>query len=119
MTVECAGIGGQMVRAGQKQAAESKPRGTGTRKKAGSRGAAKLSEAAGKALEKNSEQIANSLLQSTLDGNASSAKLLFALAEGQKNSEAKGMKRRVRSMAVELAAEPEWNAGAIEAAAAA
>jgi hypothetical protein len=120
MTVECAGIGGQMVKAGQKQAEQGqavkgKPRGTRTRKKAGSRGAARMSEAAGKALEKNSEQIANSLLQSTLDGNASSAKLLFALAEGQKNSEEKGMKRHFRSMAVKLAAEPQWNAGAIEA----
>jgi hypothetical protein len=103
------GIGGQMVLARQKKAAAGRPHGTGAQKKASGRGRAKLNAAADKTLEENSEKIALSLLESTLGGNASSAKLLFALAEGQIDCEDEGMVRRLYSLAENLAAEPEWD----------
>jgi hypothetical protein len=103
------GIGGQMVLARQKKAIAGRPHGTGTQKKASGRGRAKLNAAADKTLEKNSEKIALSLLESTLGGNASSAKLLFALADGQIDCEDEGMVRRLYSLAEKLAAEPEWD----------
>lgn len=76
-----------------------------------------LNEAAGKTLEENSSKIAKSLLKSTLEGNASSARLLMSLAEGPADSEKAGMKRQIRSIAKKLAAEPEWSGETIEAAA--
>ena len=103
------GIGGQMVLARQKKAVAVRPHGTGSQKKASGRGRAKLNAAADKTLEENSEKIALSLLESTLGGNASSAKLLFALAEGQIDCEDEGMVRRLYSLAEKLAAEPEWD----------
>jgi hypothetical protein len=106
-----------MVLAKQRRAVVKKPRGTGAPKKAGGRGRAKMNAAADKTLEKYSEKIAKSLLDSTLDGNASSAKLLFALADGQIDCEDEGVVQRLRSMAEELAAEPEWVAGGKEEAA--
>jgi hypothetical protein len=73
--------------------------------------------AAGKTLEDNSEQIAKSLLDSTLGGNASSARLLFALAEGQIDCEDEVVVRRLCRLADKLAAEPEWDAESIKDAA--
>ena len=101
-----------MVLARQKKAAAGRPHGTGAQKKASGRGRAKLNAAADKTLEENSEKIAMSLLESTLGGNASSAKLLFALAEGQIDCEDEGMVRCLYSLAEKLAAEPEWDGDA-------
>ena len=98
-----------MELARERQAVVRKPRGSGAKKKASSRGTAKMNAAADKTLEENSEKIALSLLESTLGGNASSAKLLFALAEGQIDCEDEGMVRRLYSLAEKLAAEPEWD----------
>jgi hypothetical protein len=80
-------------------------------KKAAGQGASRLSEAAGKTLEENSSEIAQSLLDSTLKGNASSARLLVELAEGPAESKNARTKRRTGSMAKKLAAEPEWGGG--------
>jgi hypothetical protein len=55
------------------------------------------------------------LCRDSLGGNASSAKLLFALAEGQMDCEDEGVMQCLRSLAEELAAEPEWAAEVIEA----
>jgi hypothetical protein len=111
------GIGGQMELARQRQAVVKRPRGTGAQKKAVGRGTAKMRAAAGKTLEDNSEQIAKSLLDSTLGGNASSARLLFALAEGQIDCEDEVVVRRLCRLADKLAAEPEWDAESIKDAA--
>ena len=78
------------------------------RKKAAGRGASLLSEAADKTLEENSCEIAKSLLDSTLKGNVHSARLLVALAEGPAENEKPPAKRRSRSQARQLAAEPTW-----------
>jgi hypothetical protein len=98
-----------MVLAKQKKAVAGKPHGTGAQKKASGRGRAKLNAAADKTLEENSKEIAQSLLDSTLGGNASSAKLLFALAEGQIDCEDEGMIQSLYSLAEKLASEPEWD----------
>ncbi|MGC9159120.1 MAG: hypothetical protein ACP5FH_09020 [Terracidiphilus sp.] len=113
------GIGGQMVLARKRQAVAGKPRGTRTEKKTGGCGTAKLSAAAVKALEENSEEIAKSLLQRVLDGNINSAKLLLSLADGKEEEgcAGQGKKKRTRSRADALAAEPEWNDEVMEAAA--
>jgi hypothetical protein len=94
----------------QSLAVAKKPRKTKTQRKASGRGKAKMNAAADKTLEENSEKIAKSLLKSTLGGNASSAKLLFALADGQIDCEDEEAVRHLHSMAEQLAAEPEWNA---------
>ena len=117
-----AGNGGTMGVASRKLAVISKPpvKGSGKKaagKKATGRGASILNEAAGKTLEENSSEIAESLLKSTLEGNANSARLLVSLAEGPAESGKAGMKRRLRSIAKKLAAEPEWSGETIEAAA--
>lgn len=118
-TVECwYGIGGEMELAGEKQAAVQKPRGRGAQTKKVSRGRASLNAAAGKALENNSDAIAHALLTSILSGDWTSAKLLFALADGQIDCENEVVMRRLVTLAEELAAEPEWkgeaNTGAVE-----
>jgi hypothetical protein len=102
------GIGGEMGLGKENQAVARKPRRTGTRKKAVSRGTAKMKAAASKALENNSEKIAKSLLDGTLKGNVISAKLLIALAEEQADCEEKEPKQRGYSLAEKLASESEW-----------
>jgi hypothetical protein len=83
-------------------------------KKAVGNGTARMNEAADKALEKNSEKIATSLLNGTLNGNATMAKLLFALAAGQIDCENEVLVKRLCSLATELEAEPEWNGESTE-----
>jgi hypothetical protein len=67
-----------------------------------------LKAAADKKLEEKSDEIAESLLRSLLDGNVTSAKLLIALAEGQIDCEDEAMVERLYSLAEELGKEPEW-----------
>ena len=93
-----------------------KPYGRGAQKSVVNRGKARMNAAADKALELNSERIANSLLNSTLGGNPTSAKLLFALADGQIDCEDEGVVQGFVSLAGRLAAEPESSAEEIEAA---
>lgn len=109
------GIGGEMAGARKKQAAVGKLRGTGARKKKSGCGAAKVRQAADKAMMRNFEGLAQSLMQFTLGGNASCAKLLFDLADGQASMEDEGTMRRFRSLAEEWAAEPKWEGEAVDA----
>ena len=106
------GIGGRMGTT--KKVAVKKPRKTEIQKKASGQGAAKMSAAANKTLEENSEEIAKSLLKSTLGGNVNSAKLLFSLADGQKEYKDEVVRQCLRSRADKLAAEPEWPAELME-----
>ncbi|MGA3082159.1 MAG: hypothetical protein ABSD44_12340 [Terracidiphilus sp.] len=91
-----------------RQAVAGGPRGTGAQQKTVSRGSAKLKAAADKKLEENSEAIAKSLYENLIRGNATSAKLLFALAEGQIDCEDEAMVQHFYSLAEELGKEPEW-----------
>jgi hypothetical protein len=111
------GIGGEMMLGRQRQAGVGKPHGPGAPKKAVSRGSSKLNAAAGKALEKHSDEIVKSLYDSTINGNVISAKLLFALAEGQIDCEDEALVLRLFSYAEKLASEPEWDGETNEAAA--
>jgi hypothetical protein len=67
-----------------------------------------MNEAADKTLEEHSDEIAKSLYKGLLSGNATCAKLLLALAEGQIDCENEVVMQRVCSLAEKLAAEPEW-----------
>lgn len=71
-----------------------------------SRGRKKLAKAAETKLASNSERIAETILQQTLKGSMSGARLLLDLAEGSLSADA--VRRRVKSRAEALAAEPEW-----------
>lgn len=97
----------------KKQASEGKSRRSETQKKV-SRGTAKMKEAADETLEANSKKIAESLLQKTLAGNTTSAKLLFELAERKIDAEDEPVMKPLRSLAEELAAEPEWTGEEID-----
>jgi hypothetical protein len=98
-----------MVMAGRRQAAKGKPRGSGSQKKKAGGGTAKLKTAADKELRDNSGEIAKKLCEKLIAGNVSCGKLLIALAEGQDDCEGEAVGSRLRSMALELASEPEWD----------
>ena len=68
-----------------------------------------MKAAADKALETNSEAIAKTLVKKTIAGNSTSARLLFALAEGQIDCEDEPVVQRLCSLAEELASEPQWD----------
>jgi len=108
------GIGGAMEEARLRQAAVKKPRGTGAQKKV-RRGRARLNAAADEALEVFSKEIVFSLLEKTIDGNVTSAKLLVALAEGQFDCEDEGTMRSLLSLAERLAAEPQCSDEIVDA----
>jgi hypothetical protein len=101
-------IGGEMILARQRQAVAARPHETGAGKKTVSRGTEKMKAAAGMTLETFSDEIADSLYQSVLKGNASIAKLLFALAEGQIDCEDEVVMERLFAMTEKLASEKEW-----------
>jgi hypothetical protein len=103
------GIGGEMELARERQAVLKRPRGAGAQKVKVSPGKARLNAAADKTLELFSQEIAFSLLRKTIDGNATSAKLLFALADGQFNCEDESVVQGLLSLAEKLAAEPQYS----------
>jgi hypothetical protein len=103
-----AGIGGQMAvevrkRAVRKRAVRRKAKRAGTVKKA-----KKLNKAALKLVDERATEIAQSLYESTMDGNVVSARLLVELAEGNVAAGDAMVVRPLRSLALDLAAEPEW-----------
>src|ERR1035441_4664938 len=100
----------------QMQPVARKPHGRGAQKSVVNRGKASMNAAADKALELNSVKIAKTLLKSTLGGNVTSAKLLFALADGQIDCEDEVVVQGFVSLAERLAAEPECSTEEIEAA---
>jgi len=109
------GIGGEMVLARKKQAGAGKAKGAGGRKNEVSRGTAKLKAAADKTLEEHSAEIAESLLHELMGGNNMSAKLLFALAEGQIDFEDEAAVHQLCRLAERLSSEPEWEGGEMDA----
>jgi hypothetical protein len=107
-------MGGQMSEVEGNVVAAKSPRGAGTRKKAIGRGAAKLREAASKALARNSSKIAKSLVDNSVKGHLPSTQLLIKLADGSDEGADAAEALLIRSLAKEWAAEPEWNAGQSE-----
>jgi hypothetical protein len=69
-------------------------------------GAERLRWAADRRVGRNSEKLAKMLTDQALKGDLASAKVLLALAEGKKPAVEK--KGPVRSLALRLAAEPQW-----------
>jgi hypothetical protein len=86
----------------------SKTGGSKTRKKADPSGMRTLREAADKTVGDNSERITASLLKEILGGKLGSGKMLFDLAEPQAEKEGVSKRQLSRSVATELASEPEW-----------
>jgi len=98
----------------QRQALVRRQRGGGIQKRMG-RGKAKLSEEAGRLLEVFCEDIAMKLLEITVGGNTTAARLLFALADGQIDCENEDVMRELSSFAEKLAAEPQCDPKVIDA----
>lgn len=92
----------------KRHAAACKSRGSNIHDKTVNPGKAKLNAAADETLGKYSAKIAQKLYDSLIEGNLTSAKLLFALAEGQIDCEDEAVMRPLYSYAEKLAAEPEW-----------
>jgi hypothetical protein len=110
------GIGGEMVLAKMRQAAVSKPRGTGVQPQAVNPGKAKLNAQADMKVGKNSARIVNALFNSLIkDKNMTGAKLLFALADGRINCEDPVVMKQLCRYAARLASEPELTDAEVEA----
>jgi hypothetical protein len=77
----------------------------------------KLNKAAFKVVDENAGAIAKSLLDSTIAGHVLSARLLVELAEGNVGAEEALAMRPLRSLALQLEAEPQWPFDAPDAAA--
>ena len=84
-------------------------RGAGGTKNAGRRKATKLNKAASKSMQQDSVWIAQTLLQNAMKGNVASLRCLFELAEGSQEELGVGEARLTRSIANELAEEPQWH----------
>jgi hypothetical protein len=111
------GIGGEMVLAKKWQATASGPRGTGTQEKAVNPGKAQLIAEADKKVGENRVRIVNALFYSLIKGNATSAKLLFDLADGLINCEDPVVMSQLCSYAEKLKSEQQLTDNEADAAA--
>lgn len=68
----------------------------------------KLRQAIGKEVREQSEEIARSLVKSTLAGNSSNARLVVSLVDKRKKKKIEAESKRGESVAINLAAEPQW-----------
>jgi hypothetical protein len=76
--------------------------------------AKKLSKEALRLLDENADKIALALYDSTIKGHVLSAKLLVDLGEGNVDAEEAITMRPLRSLAQELAKEPDWQDETLE-----
>jgi hypothetical protein len=97
------GIGGEMVFGRKRQAAAGGSHGTET--KTVNPGKSQLNAQADKKVGKSSVRIVNALYKSLINGNASSAKLLFDLADGLINCEDPVVMSQLYSYALKLESE--------------
>jgi hypothetical protein len=110
------GIGGEMVVARKWQAAGGRSHGTGTQVRAVNPGKAMLIAAADKKLKEESTAIVNALCNGLIKkGNATSAKLLFDLADGLINCEDPVVMGQLCSYAASLESEPQLAADGADA----
>jgi hypothetical protein len=77
-------------------------------------GGARLTKAVEDELLRQASDLARSLLDSAKKGNVSTTRLLLELSERQGKCGPEALRRTLRSMALELAAEPEWHSGAAD-----
>jgi hypothetical protein len=73
-----------------------------------------MSVEADKALEEHGNEITKGLTESAKKGNATCARLLLALADGQIDCEDEVVMERLCSYAEKLAAEPQWEGSEAE-----
>jgi hypothetical protein len=66
-----------------------------------------LRRAVGKEVREKSTEIAQSLVQSTLDGNSNNARLVVSLVDKRKKKKIEAESKRGEQMAINLAAEPQ------------
>jgi hypothetical protein len=92
----------------QRQMVRKKPSGTGIEKKKVSRGTAKMAAEADKALEEHGDEITKGLTEGAKKGNATCARLLLALADGQIDCEDEVVMEQLCSYAEKLAREKQW-----------
>ena len=97
-----------MVLGRQRQIVVKKSSGTGLEKKAVSRGTAKMKAEADKALAEHGNAITTALTDNAKKGNATCARLLLALADGQIDCEDEVVMEQLCSYAEKLAKEPPW-----------
>ena len=67
-----------------------------------------LREAACRTVRENAQKLTASLMGKALAGDAGCTKMFLSLVEKRPEKEAGGKKKRCRSIALELAAEPQW-----------
>jgi len=104
-----------MTPAPQKQQVLKKVNADGrSRHRPGKRKVKKLSDEAFRIVDERAVDIIQSLLASTLMGHVLSAKLLVDLAEGSVDIEDALSKNPLRTLAMDLAAEPEWQGDSLE-----
>jgi hypothetical protein len=83
-------------------------------KKSGRSKVKKLNKEAFKVVDEKAFEIADALLKSTLAGHVLSARLLVDLAEGDVEGDEALTMRPLRSLALELANEPQWTGDSSE-----
>lgn len=103
-----------MIEEEQKLVVEESPLAAETEKKAVGSGATVLRKAACKMLHDHGLEIAEALRKSSTQGHIQSAKFLYELAKLQEELGKTESARQIRSLASELAAEPEWDAESSE-----
>ena len=104
-----------MLAARKRKGVAKKPRATVARGRQSNLAMEKMSAEASKTLEEHSAAIAEAMAKSAMKGSAAGTRMLVALAAGQFCVEEKQEKRRTRSLASALAAEPEWKDEGAEA----
>jgi len=101
--------------AAKKSTVRKKPVAAGSRKPRATEGktdlpaTTELVQAAGRALKKNSENIAQSLANRSIEGNIQSARFLLELAKASEQAAKDEGRRHRPSQALRLAEEPEWS----------
>src|SRR5689334_2985442 len=71
-------------------------------------GAASLREAVDTVLVRDSKHLAEALSNSGQNGRVQSTKFMYELSEGRETDDNQDEGRKIRSMALELAAAPQW-----------
>ncbi|HVC45998.1 MAG TPA: hypothetical protein VND90_02010 [Terracidiphilus sp.] len=89
--------------------AENPPQADDSTCKPPAKGAEEMRLAADKVLKQNCTEIAQALVNSSIEGHIQSARFLYFLAEGQQKLEAAQVVETLHSLAIELAQQPEWS----------
>jgi hypothetical protein len=106
-----------MVMSAQHRGAAAERRGKRNGKKAEGRSATNVVRAAGKTVQEFSDGLADSLMSSALRGDTATFRYLLELSQEPSGGLPQEVVHSLRSLAEELAAEPQWNERAADNAA--